>query len=104
MSKIHVNDKVVVRTGKDKGRTGVVLRVLPRANKLVVEGVNVVKKHVRANPQLEQEGGIKQFEKPVHISNVAIYNGATGKADRVGFKVLEDGTKIRVFKSTGEQI
>lgn len=103
MRKIKRGDEVVVLTGKCKGERGKVARVLPD-NRVIVEGVNLVKKHVRPNPQLGIEGGIKEIEAPLQISNVAIYNPATGKADRVGFKFLEDGRKVRYFKKTGELI
>ena len=102
MSKIRKGDEVVVLTGKDKGRRGAVLRVLE--DRVVVEGVNRVKKHTRPNPVKGEVGGIVEKELSVHISNVALFNPATQKADRVGFKVLEDGRKVRVFKSNGEVV
>ncbi len=106
MRKIRKNDKVVILAGKDKGRNGKVLRVIQgkRVQKVLVEGVNMIKKHVKPNPQANQEGGIIEREAPLQISNVAIYNAAADKADRVGFKFLEDGRKVRFFKSTGEVI
>lgn len=103
MIKIRKGDDVIVTTGKDKGRRGTVLRVLD-TDQLVVEGVGVVKKHTKPNPMKGVAGGIVEKEMPVHISNVALFNGATQKADRVGFKVLEDGRKVRVFKSNGEVV
>jgi large subunit ribosomal protein L24 len=103
MSKIRKGDQVILNTGKDAGKTGTVLNVLPTGH-VVVEGLNVVKKHTRPNPMRGITGGIISKEMPVDGSNVAIFNAATQKADRVGFKVLEDGRKIRVFKSSGESI
>jgi len=103
MNKIRKGDEVVVTTGKDKGKRGVVLRVLD-TDQLVVEGANLVKRHTRPNPMKGINGGILEKEMPIHISNVALFNAATQKADRVGFKVLEDGRKVRVFKSNGEVV
>ncbi len=100
--KIKVNDEVVVLTGKDRGRRGKVLRVI--GERLLIEGINQVYKHVRANPSRGVEGGILEREAPVHASNVALFNPVTQKADRVGFKFLDDGRKVRVFKSTGEVV
>ena len=102
MSKIKKNDDVVVIAGKDKGNRGSVLRVLE--DKVLVSGVNKVKKHQKPNPVKGLSGGIVEMEMPIHISNVAIYNAATKKADRIGTKLLEDGRKVRVFKSNGEVI
>ncbi|WP_028536840.1 50S ribosomal protein L24 [Paludibacterium yongneupense] len=102
MRKIRKGDEVVVITGKDKGKRGTVLRVLD--DKLVVEGVNVVKKHQKPNPIRGVAGGIVDKTMPIETSNVAIFNSASQKADRVGFKILEDGSKVRVFKSNGEVI
>ncbi|MBS0356316.1 MAG: 50S ribosomal protein L24 [Proteobacteria bacterium] len=102
MNKIRKGDEVAVLTGKDKGKRGTVLRVLEGA--VVVEGINRVKKHVRPNPMKGQVGGIVEKEMPIDTSNVALFNAATQKADRVGFKVLEDGRKVRVFKSNGEVV
>ena len=104
MNKIRKGDEVIVLTGKDKGKRGTVLRVLPAEDRVVVEGVNVVKKHQKPNPMRGIQGGIVDKTLPVHVSNVAIFNKASGKADRVGFKVQEDGKKVRVFKSTGEVV
>jgi len=103
MRKIKRDDEVVVIAGRDKGKQGKVTRVLPD-NRLLVSGVHIVKKHQKPNPQLGVAGGIVEQEAPIQVSNVAIFNSATGKADRVGFKVLEDGTKVRVFKSNGEAV
>ena len=102
MRKNRKGDEVVVITGKDKGKRGTVLRVLDE--KLVVEGVNVAKKHQKPNPVRGVAGGIVEKTMPVDASNVAIFNPASQKADRVGFKILEDGRKVRVFKSNGEVI
>ena len=101
MKKIRKGDQVVVTTGKDKGKRGTVLRVLD-TGKVVVEGINRVKRHTRPNPIKGQTGGIVDKEMPVQASNVALFNPATGKGDRVGFRVLEDGRKVRFFKSNGE--
>jgi large subunit ribosomal protein L24 len=103
MNKIRKGDDVIVTTGKDKGKSGAVLRVLD-TDQVVVEGANIVKKHARPNPMKGINGGILEKEMPIHVSNVALFNGATQKADRVGFKVLEDGRKVRVFKSNGEVV
>ncbi|KDB50758.1 50S ribosomal protein L24 [Sphaerotilus natans] len=103
MNKIRKGDEVIVLTGRDKGKRGTVsLRV--DADHLVVDGINVVKKHVRPNPLKGTTGGIVDKTMPIHQSNVAIFNPATGKADRVGIKLLDDGKKVRVFKSSGEEI
>ncbi len=103
MDKIRKGDGVIVITGKDKGKRGVVLSRVD-AEHLVVEGINRVKKHTKPNPMKGQPGGIVDKEMPIHISNVALFNGATQKADRVGIKTLDDGRKVRVFKSNGEVI
>lgn len=103
MRKIKRNDEVVVITGRDKGKRGKVTRVLPD-NRVLVSGVQMVKKHQKPNPQMGVAGGIVEKEAPIQVSNVAIYNPSTQKADRVGFKVLEDGNKVRVFKSDGKAI
>jgi len=100
--KIKRDDEVVILAGKDKGKRGKVRKVLAD-NRLVVAGVNMMKKHTRPNPQMGVAGGIVEKEAPIQVSNVAIFNPATNKADRVGYKV-EEGTKVRVFKSTGEAI
>ena len=103
MEKIKKGDDVVVLTGKDKGKRGTVLARID-AEHVVVEGVNRAKKHVKPNPIKGVTGGIVDKDMPIHISNVALYNPASKKADRVGFKLLEDGRKIRVFKSNGEPV
>ena len=102
MDKIRKNDEVVVLTGKDKGKRGVV-KVRVGADHVVVEGVNAVKKAVRPNPMTGATGGIVDKLMPIHVSNIALFNAATGKADRVGVKVV-DGKKVRVFKSNGEVV
>lgn len=100
MNKIHKGDTVIVLAGKDKGKRGTVsLRV--DEDRVVVEGVNMVKKHVKPNPTKGTQGGVVDKTMPIHQSNVAIFNGSTGKADRVGIKLLDGGKKVRVFKSTG---
>ena len=101
-AKIKTKDKVVVLSGKDKGKTGEVLRVLPKDERVVVAGVNVVKKHTR--PSARSQGGILEIEAPIHVSNVAHVDPKDGKPTRVGFKILEDGRKVRVAKRSGETI
>ncbi len=103
MRKIIRDDEVIVIAGKDKGKRGKVLRVLAN-DCLIVSGINMVKKHTKPNPMLGKAGGIVEKEAAIAVSNVAIFNSATGKGDRVGFKVLEDGNKVRIFKSNGEVI
>jgi len=103
MRKIRKGDNVVVTTGKDKGKRGEVLRVID-AEHVLVEGANKVKKHQRPNPMKGMTGGIIDKEMPLHVSNVAIFNPGTQKPDRVGIRVLEDGRKVRFFKSNGEVI
>lgn len=103
MDKIRKGDEVIVVTGKDKGRKGTVIRRVDD-NSVVVEGINRVKKHVKPNPIRGVVGGIVDKDMPIHISNIALFNPATQKADRVGFKTLDDGRKVRVFKSNGEQV
>jgi large subunit ribosomal protein L24 len=104
MSKIRKGDQVVVLTGKDKGKRGTVLRVVPDVERAVVEGVNRVKKHTKPNPMKGLTGGIVEKEMSIHLSNIAIFNPATSKADRVGFKTLDDKRKVRVFRSNGEVV
>ena len=104
MRKIRKGDDVIVVTGKDNGKRGNVLRVLPDVDKLVVENVNIVKKHQKPNPQAGVAGGIIEKEMPIDVSNVMLYNPQTKKGDRVGFRILEDGRKVRVFKSTKEVV
>jgi large subunit ribosomal protein L24 len=103
MQRIRKGDEVVVVTGRDKGKRGTVLRRV-NADYLVVEGVNRAKKHQRPNPMKGVTGGIVDKDMPIHVSNIALFNPQTQKADRVGFKRLEDGRKVRVFKSNGEQV
>jgi len=103
MNKIRKGDQVIVLTGRDKGKRGTVTRRVDE-DRLVVEGVNVVKKHVKPNPMKGSAGGIVEKTLPIHQSNVAIFNPATGKADRVGVKFLVGKAKVRVFKSSGEEI
>jgi large subunit ribosomal protein L24 len=103
MRRIRKGDDVVITAGKDKGKRGTVLRVLD-AEHLLVEGANRVKKHQRPNPMKNTQGGIVDREAPLHISNVALYNPATKKADRAGVKTLEDGRRVRYYKSNGEVI
>jgi large subunit ribosomal protein L24 len=103
MNKIRKGDDVVVIAGKDKGKRGTVLGRLDDEH-LVVEGINRVKKHTKPNPMKGQPGGIVEKEMPIQISNVALFNPGTQKADRVGFKILDDGRKVRVFKSNGEVV
>lgn len=102
MNRIRKGDQVIVISGKDKGRQGTVLGV--DNDRVLVETVNMVKKHTKANPMQGVEGGIVEKEKPLHISNVMLLNPITNKGDRVGFKVLEDGKKVRYFKSNGEVV
>ena len=101
MNKIRKGDDVVVVAGKDKGKRGVVVTRLD-PQRVVVEGINRVKKHIKPNPLKGQQGGITEKEMPINISNIALFNAATQKADRVGIKVLEGGRKVRAFKSNGE--
>jgi large subunit ribosomal protein L24 len=103
MQRIRKGDEVVVLSGRDKGKRGTVLRRVD-ADHVVVEGVNRVKKHQRPNPMKGQTGGIVDKDLPIHVSNVALFNPATKKADRIGVKTLQDGRKVRVFKDNGEQV
>ncbi|MBW8831715.1 MAG: 50S ribosomal protein L24 [Burkholderiales bacterium] len=103
MNKIRKGDQVIVLTGRDKGKRGTVTQRVDE-DRVVVEGVNVVKKHVKPNPMRGAAGGIVDKTLPIHQSNIAIFNPGTGKADRVGVKLLADKTKVRVFKSSGEEI
>jgi len=102
MNRIRKGDQVIVIAGKNKGQRGEVVRVA--GDKLVVSNVNLVKRHTKPNPQANQPGGIVEREGPIHISNVMIFNSATGKGDRVGIKVQEDGTRSRVFRSSNKAI
>jgi len=103
MLKIKRDDEVIVIAGKDKGKRGKVLKVLDN-DRVLVSGIKMIKKHQKPNPQLGVPGGIVEKEAPIQVSNVAIFNSATNKADRVGFKILEDNKKIRIFKSNGEAV
>ena len=103
MERIRKGDNVIVIAGRDKGKRGTVLRRVD-AEHVLVEGVNRVKKHMRPNPMKGQTGGIVDKDMPIHISNVALFNPQTQKADRVRVKALDDGRKVRVFKSNGEQV
>ena len=103
MRKYRKGDQVVVITGRDKGRQGAVIKVIDDEH-VLVEGVNLVKKHSKPNPQAGKQGGIVSKEMPMHVAKVAIWNPATKKADRVGFKILADGKKVRRFSSNGEQL
>ena len=102
MMKIKQNDEVIVIAGKDKGSIGTVTKIL--GSKLIVEGFNLAKKHVRPNPQAGIQGGIEEKEMPLNASNVAIYNPTTKKADRIGIRVNDKGIKERFFKSSGEAV
>jgi large subunit ribosomal protein L24 len=101
-SKIRTGDDVIVLAGKDKGKRGTVLKVL--GDRVVVENINLAKKHVKPNPNKGEQGGILDKEMPLHVSNIAVFNPASDKGDRVGFKTLDDGRKVRVFKSNGEVV
>lgn len=104
MAKIRKGDEVIVLTGKYRGQRGVVLRVLPDSDQVVVENINMVKRHTKANPMRGEAGGVIEKEAPMNISNVAIFNPMSQKADRIGFKVLEDNRKVRFFKSNNEVV
>ncbi|GGD59526.1 50S ribosomal protein L24 [Pseudoxanthomonas indica] len=101
-NRIKKGDHVVVTAGKDKGKQGDVVRV--DGDRVVVSNVNIVKRHTKPNPQAGVAGGVVERESSIHISNVALFNPATGKGERIGFKVLEDGRKLRVFRSSGEAL
>jgi large subunit ribosomal protein L24 len=103
MNKIRKGDEVIVLTGRDKGKRGTVTERVDESH-LIVEGINVVKKHVKPNPLKGTTGGVIDKTMPIDQSNIALFNPATGKADRVGIKVLADGKKVRVFKSSGEEV
>jgi len=102
MNRIRKGDQVVVISGKDKGKRGEVVRVA--GDKVVVSNINVVKRHTKPNPQIGQPGGVIEREAPIHVSNVMLFNPASGKGERVATKVLENGTRLRVFRSSGEAI
>ena len=103
MNKIRKGDKVILNTGKDKGKQGIVLNIL-KNNRVVVEGLNMVKKHTKPNPSKGDQGGLVSKEMPINISNIAIFNTKSNKTDKVNFKELKDGKKIRIYKSTQEAI
>ena len=103
MNKIRKGDEVIIRTGKDKGRRGTVLRV-QKDGRVLVEGVNVAKKHVRPNPNVGEPGGIVDREMPLEVSNVQVYNPKSKKGERVGFDIRDDGTKVRVFRQSGDVV
>ncbi len=102
MNRIKKGDQVIVTAGKDKGKKGDVVRVA--GDRVVVSNVNMIKRHTKPNPQVGQAGGVIEREAPIHISNVMVFNPASGKGERVGIKVLEDGRKLRVFRSSGEAL
>ena len=103
MSKIKKGDEVLVIAGRDKGRRGTVVKVLDDGH-VIVEGVNMVKRHTKPNPQANKPGGIIEREASIHASNVMLFNPASGKGERVGYKTLDDGRKVRVFRSSGEVV
>ena len=103
MAKIKRDDEVIVLAGKDKGKRGTVRAVLD-ADRVIVSGVNMMKKHTKPNPQMGVTGGIVEKEAPIQVSNIAIFNSTTSKADRVGYQTVDGGKKVRVYKSSGEQI
>lgn len=104
MRKIKKGDEVVVLSGKDKGKTGIVLTVIANEQKVIVENVNMAKRHTKGNPMQGSPGGIIEKEMPIHVSNVGIWNPVTKKADKIGFRTLEDGQKVRYFKSNNEVV
>jgi large subunit ribosomal protein L24 len=104
MKRIKKGDDVIVVAGKDKGRRGTVLNVIDDNDRVLVEGINMVKKHQKPNPNAGVQGGIVEQERPIHVSNVMIFNPVTGKGDRIGVKTLEDGRKVRFFKSNNEVV
>ena len=102
INRIKKGDQVIVVAGKDKGKRGDVIRV--DGDRVIVSNVNIVKRHTKPNPQAGVAGGVVEREAPIHVSNVMLFNPATGKGERIGFKVLEDGRKLRVFRSSGEAV
>ena len=102
MNRIRKGDQVIIIAGADKGKKGEVVRVA--GDNVVVQNINIIKRHTKPNPQAGQAGGIIEREAPIHISNVMLFNTGSGKGERVGFKVLEDGRKVRVFRSSGEAL
>jgi large subunit ribosomal protein L24 len=104
MNKIKKGDEVIVITGKDKGKKGTVLSIEADSNKLLVDGINIAKKHVKANPSTGDRGGIVDQPRPLHISNVKVYNASTNKGSRVGIRTLEDGQRVRYFKDNDQLV
>ena len=104
MNRIKKGDDVIITAGKDKGRRGTVLNTNDENDRVLVEGINVVRKHQKPNPNAGVQGGIVEQERPVHVSNVMLFNPATGKGDRIGIKTLEDGRRVRFFKSNNEVV
>lgn len=104
MNRIKKGDDVIIIAGKDKGRRGTVLNTNDEVDRVLVEGINVVRKHQKPNPNAGVQGGIVEQERPVHVSNVMLFNPATGKGDRIGIKTLEDGRRVRFFKSNNEVV
>ena len=104
MNRIKKGDDVIITAGKDKGRRGTVLNTNDENDRVLVEGINVVHKHQKPNPNAGVQGGIVEQERPVHVSNVMLFNPATGKGDRIGIKTLEDGRRVRFFKSNNEVV
>ncbi|MDQ3617706.1 MAG: 50S ribosomal protein L24 [Pseudomonadota bacterium] len=102
MNRIKKGDQVIVTAGKDKGKKGDVVRVA--GDKVLVSNINIIKRHTKPNPQANQPGGVIEREAPIHISNVMLFNPASGKGERIGIKMLEDGRKLRVFRSSGEAV
>jgi large subunit ribosomal protein L24 len=102
MNRIRKGDQVIIIAGADKGKKGEVVRVA--GDKVIVQNINIIKRHTKPNPQANQAGGIIEREAPIHVSNVMLFNQASGKGERIGFKVLEDGRKVRVFRSSGEAL
>jgi large subunit ribosomal protein L24 len=104
MNRIKKGDDVIVIAGRDKGRRGTVLKIIAEDGRVVIEGINVVKKHQKPNPNAGVQGGIVEQEHSLHVSNVMLFNPTTGKGDRIGIKTLEDGRKVRFFKSNNEVV
>jgi large subunit ribosomal protein L24 len=104
MQKLKKGDDIIVIAGRDKGKRGTISQMMPTFDKVLIDGINLVKKHQKPNPSAGVQGGIVEMEMPLHVSNVAIFNPSTKKADRVGIKILEDGRKVRFFKSNNEVI
>ncbi len=102
MNRIRKGDQVIIIAGADKGKKGEVVRVA--GDKVIVQNINIIKRHTKPNPQAGQPGGVIEREAPIHVSNVMLFNPASGKGERIGFKKLEDGRKLRVFRSSGEAV